>query len=74
LSPPRADEPRHSHDNFRRSGGRKLAVDVMACWTEAYATNLSSACCGLPDVKNVNFTNFCDIAVRDDVRTDGSSF
>lgn len=48
----------------------KSTKDIEACWQEAYAdepfVRLVKA---LPDVKNVNFTNFCDIAVRDDVRT-----
>jgi len=44
--------------------------DVEACWKEAYDNEpfvrLTAA---LPDVKNVNGTNFCDIAVREDDRT-----
>lgn len=48
----------------------KNQADVTACWHAAYDNEpfvrLPAA---LPDVKNVNFTNFCDIAVRDDVRT-----
>lgn len=48
----------------------KTAADVVACWNAAYAdepfVRLPDA---LPDVKNVSGTNFCDIAVRDDVRT-----
>jgi len=49
--------------------GKKLA-DIEACWQAAYArepfVRLTRA---LPDVKNVNGTNFCDIAVREDART-----
>lgn len=47
----------------------KGAADVEACWKAAYAgepfVRLPES---LPDVKHVNGTNFCDIAVRDDVR------
>jgi N-acetyl-gamma-glutamyl-phosphate reductase len=48
----------------------KLAADVKACWEAAYASEpFVRRPDELPDVKNVNGTNFCDIAVRDDVRT-----
>jgi N-acetyl-gamma-glutamyl-phosphate reductase, common form len=46
------------------------AADVKACWEKAFAdepfVRLPDS---LPDVKNVNGTNFCDIAVREDSRT-----
>ncbi len=46
------------------------ATRIEACWTDAYAgepfVRLTG---GLPDVKHVNFTNFCDLAVRSDERT-----
>ncbi len=51
------------------SEGKSLA-DVEACWQAAYEdepfVRLTKS---LPDVKNVNGTNFCDIAVREDART-----
>lgn len=49
--------------------GNSLA-DVVDCWKAAYANEpFVRMPAALPDVKNVNFTNFCDIAVREDART-----
>jgi len=46
------------------------AAQVNACWESAYAKEIFVRTSGsLPDVKNVNFTNFCDIAVRHDERS-----
>jgi N-acetyl-gamma-glutamyl-phosphate reductase len=48
----------------------KQAADMVACWNAAYANEpFVRQPDALPDVKHVNGTNFCDIAVRDDVRT-----
>ncbi len=48
----------------------KTHADVAECWNATYADEpFVRMPAGLPDVKNVNFTNFCDIAVRDDPRT-----
>lgn len=48
----------------------KTPADITACWQSAYADEpFVRLPAGLPDVKNVNFTNFCDIAVREDART-----
>ena len=51
------------------SAGKSLA-DIESCWQAAYEkepfVRLTKS---LPDVKNVNGTNFCDIAVREDART-----
>lgn len=48
----------------------KTRADVEACWRDVYGhepfVRLPK---GLPDVKNVTGTNFCDIAVREDNRT-----
>lgn len=48
-------------------------VDVSligSCWKAAYESELFIRLPdSLPDVKNVNYTNFCDIAVRHDGRT-----
>lgn len=45
-------------------------ADLLACWKDAYAgepfVRLAE---GLPDVKNVTHTNFCEIALRHDART-----
>lgn len=47
------------------------AEKITACWEAAYARETFVRLAhGLPDVKNVNFTNFCDIAVRHDGRSD----
>lgn len=44
--------------------------EIEACWQAAYGdepfVRLPS---GLPDIKNVSGTNFCDLAVREDART-----
>jgi N-acetyl-gamma-glutamyl-phosphate reductase len=43
---------------------------VTACWKATYEAELFVRLPdSLPDVKNVNYTNFCDIAVRHDSRT-----
>ena len=43
---------------------------ITACWKATYETELFVRLPdSLPDVKNVNYTNFCDIAVRHDART-----
>jgi N-acetyl-gamma-glutamyl-phosphate reductase len=43
---------------------------IMACWKATYETEAFVRLPdSLPDVKNVNHTNFCDIAVRYDERT-----
>jgi N-acetyl-gamma-glutamyl-phosphate reductase len=43
---------------------------VASCWKAAYDAELFIRLpASLPDVKNVNYTNFCDIAVRHDART-----
>jgi N-acetyl-gamma-glutamyl-phosphate reductase len=43
---------------------------ITACWKAAYEAELFVRFPdSLPDVKNVNYTNFCDIAVRHDLRT-----
>jgi N-acetyl-gamma-glutamyl-phosphate reductase len=43
---------------------------VAACWKATYEAELFVRLPdSLPDVKNVNYTNFCDIAVRHDSRT-----
>ena len=59
----------HSTIFVNPAEGKKLA-DIEACWQAAYArepfVRLTKS---LPDVKNVNGTNFCDIAVREDART-----
>lgn len=48
----------------------KTAADVVECWKATYENEpFVRMPVGLPDVKNVNFTNFCDIAVREDART-----
>jgi N-acetyl-gamma-glutamyl-phosphate reductase len=48
-------------------------VDVSligSCWKAAYESEFFIRLPdSLPDVKNVNYTNFCDIAVRHDART-----
>lgn len=55
---------------FATPKGNISAPEIEACWAAAYAdepfVRVSS---GLPDVKNVIHTNFCDIAVRPDLRT-----
>ena len=46
------------------------AAAVFAKWKAAYDAELFIRLpASLPDVKNVNYTNFCDIAVRHDART-----
>ncbi len=48
----------------------KTLADVVDCWKAAYEDEpFVRMPAGLPDVKNVNFTNFCDIAAREDLRT-----
>jgi N-acetyl-gamma-glutamyl-phosphate reductase len=43
---------------------------IIACWKATYETEAFVRLPdSLPDVKNVNYTNFCDIAVRHDART-----
>ena len=59
----------HSTIFVAPSEGKGVA-DVETCWQAAYQkeafVRLTKS---LPDVKNVNGTNFCDIAVREDART-----
>ena len=43
---------------------------IASCWRATYEAELFVRLPdSLPDVKNVNYTNFCDIAVRHDART-----
>jgi N-acetyl-gamma-glutamyl-phosphate reductase len=43
---------------------------ITACWKATYETEAFVRLPeSLPDVKNVNYTNFCDVAVRHDSRT-----
>lgn len=54
---------------FVRPKGSTSAKDVEACWEKAYAKEtFVRVSHSLPDVKNVNGTNFCDLAVRYDER------
>ena len=45
---------------------------VTACWKATYEAEARPLAHSLPDVKNVTYTNFCDIAVRHDPPPAGS--